>query len=236
MIANLLLAVLPEPERRRIAPYCETVPLTPRATLVEPDTPFDFVWFPHRGVCSTLVHVSGGDAVEVGLVGREGMVGLPLVLGGFPNPFHVVVQAEGTATRIAREPFTHEVMNSAHPLCAALLKYANLFLSTVAQTAACNRLHNIEQRLARWLLDMRVRTDSSDLPITHEFLGLMVGAYRPSVTNALKTLEDQKILRAARGHIVLLDERGLAALACACHDAVQQRTAQTIEHIRTMAA
>lgn len=236
MLTNLLLGVLPEDEQRRIAPYCEIVQLRPRMTLVQPEAPIEHVWFPHAGVCSNLIHVGGGEAVEVGLVGREGMVGLPLVLGGFANPFHVIVQVGGSATRIAREPFTHEILDAGHPFCAALLKYANLFLSTAAQTAACNRLHQIEQRLARWLLDMRVRTDSDDLPVTHELLGLMVGAYRPSVTNALKAFEERGLVRAARGHVTILNQAGLAAQACECHDAVAQRTAKTLEHIRSMAA
>ncbi len=174
--------------------------------------------------------------MEVGLVGREGMVGLPLVLGGFANPFHVIVQAGGVATRIAREPFVHDVLEGGHPLCAALLKYANLFLATVAQTAACNRLHQIEQRLARWLLDMRVRSDGDDLPITHELLALMIGAYRPSVTNTLKGFEERGIIRVGRGHVLILDQAALAAQACECHAAIQERTSRTLEHIRSMAA
>jgi CRP-like cAMP-binding protein len=236
MLSNLLLGVLPEQERRRIAPYCETVQLRPRMTLVQPDAPIEFVWFPHGGVCSNLIHVGGGEAVEVGLVGREGMIGLPLVLGGFANPFHVIVQVGAAATRIAREPFTHEVLDAGHPFCGALLKYANLFLSTVAQTAACSRLHHIEQRLSRWLLDMRVRIDSDDLPVTHEFLGLMVGAYRPSVTNALKVLEERGLIQNSRGHVVILNAAALSAEACECHEAIQQRTARTLDHIRSMAA
>ncbi len=236
MTENLLLSVLPETERRRIAPYCETVTLKPRATLSDPETAIDYVWFPHSGICSSLVHVASGEAVEVGLVGRDGMTGIPLVLGGFANPFHVIVQAPGTATRIAREPFVHDVLDSSHMLCGALLKYANLFLSTVAQTAACNRLHRIENRLARWILDMLVRSEGPVLPITHELLALMVGAYRPSVTNALASMEDRGILRIGRGQISVLDEAALAAQACDCHRAIQARTMETLDQIRAMAA
>lgn len=236
MLANLLLETLPDGERRRIAPFCEMAQLQPRMTLVEPEAPIEYVWFPHAGVCSTLIHVQGGEAVEVGLVGREGMVGLPLVLGGFANPFHVIVQAGGAATRIAREPFVHEVLDAGHPFCGALLKYANLFLSTVAQTAACNRLHRIEQRLARWLLDMRSRSDSADLTVTHEFLGLMVGAYRPSVTNALKAFEDRGLIKVGRGRLLITNAAALSAEACECHDAIARRTEQTLDHIRTFAA
>lgn len=236
MNENLLLGVIPELERRRIEPYCERVELRARSTLIEPEAPIDFVWFPHSGVLSNLVHVQTGEAVEVGLVGREGMAGLPLVLGGFANPFHVIVQSPGTATRIAREDFVHHVLDARHPFCKALLKYANLFLSTVAQTAACNRLHRIEQRLARWLLDMRVRVGGEVVPVTHELLGLMVGAYRPSVTNALAALEERGIIRAGRGQIVILDPALLAAQACECHELIQGRTGDTLREIREMAA
>lgn len=236
MMQNLLLDVLPEHERRRISSYCEIVQLRARETLLDPDAPVDHVWFPHSGICSNLIHVESGEAVEVGLVGREGMVGLPLVLGGFANPFHVVVQAGGTATRIAREPFTHEVLDAGRPFCAALLKYADLFLSTVAQTAACNRLHKIEHRLARWLLDMRQRSDSDVLPVTHEFLGLMVGAYRPSVTNALKVFEERGLIRVGRGQVTILNQQALSEEACECHDVIQKRTSRTLDHIRSIAA
>lgn len=236
MSENLLLDVMPSDERRRIDPYIEVIELSNRTTLVEPDSPIDYVWFPRSGVCSTLVHVDDGEAVEVGLIGREGMVGLPLALGGFANPFHVIVQAPGIAVRIAREPFTDVVMEAGRPFCGGILKYANLFMANVAQTAACNRLHHIEQRLARWLLEMRTRSDSDTLPVTHEFLGMMVGAYRPSVTNAVKAFEDRGLVRAGRGQVTILDGARLAGEACECHDAIQARTSQTLERIRAMAA
>lgn len=236
MAGNLLLDVMPEEERRRIGPFCEDVRLESRMTLVEPDAPIDYVWFPRSGVCSTLIHVDNGESVEVGLVGREGMAGIPLVLGDFANPFHVIVQIPGEGIRIARDAFTEQVMKSGHPFCSALLKYANLFLATVAQTAACNRLHHIDQRLARWLLDMRARGDSDLLPVTHEFLGLIVGAYRPSVSNALKGFEDRGLVRVGRGQITLLDIPALEREACECHAAIQTRTARTLERIRAMAA
>lgn len=236
MTENLLLGVLPETERHRIAPYCETVELRNRQELTQADALLDYVYFPNSGVLSSLIHVESGEAVEVGLVGREGMSGIPLVLGGFANPFHVIVQAPGTATRIAREPFTHEVLDSGRPFCGALLKYANLFLSTVAQTAACNRLHRIDQRLARWILEMRIRVGADELPITHELLGLMVGAYRPSVTNALSAMEERGILRIGRGRVTVLDKSALEGSACDCYGAIQARTAQTLNRIRELAA
>lgn len=236
MSENMLLQVLPDEERERVAKHCETVLLQQRATLCEADAPIQYVWFPHSGVCSSLVHVENGEAVEVGLIGREGMAGLALALDSSANPFHVIVQVPGSATRINRQSFLDLMLDPGRPFCTALLKYANLYLTNVAQTAACNRLHRIEQRLARWLLDMEERADSRKLPITHELLGLMVGAYRPSVTNALSAFEDRGILACGRGVIEIRDVEALRGQACECHDAIYRRTERTIQQIRAMAA
>lgn len=236
MLQNLLLGVLPDAERRRIADHCEVVQLPHRATLYEPDSAINYVWFPHSGVCSTLVHADNGEAVEIGLVGREGMVGLPLVLGASSNAFHSIVQVGGSATRIARRPFVDVVLAPGHPFCSGLLQYANLFVSNVGQTAACNRLHRIEQRLARWLLDLQDRIDTDVLPVTHEFLGLVVGAYRPSVSNALKAFEERGVLRVRRGALHITSLEALRAEACDCHDAIRRRTEATLAKIRALSA
>jgi CRP-like cAMP-binding protein len=232
----LLLAVLPEEERRRISPFCESVALETRMTLCDADEPISHAWFLQSGVCSALVHARSGDSVEVGLIGREGMVGLPLALGEVTNPFHVIVQMQGTATRIPRDAFVEHALDPGHALCDALLKYTNLYLATIAQTAVCNRLHHVEQRLARWLLEMYDRADTDVLPITHELLGLMLGAYRPSITNAMKDLQDRGILRAGRGRIAIVDAQALENEACECHQLIRSRTATTLREIRKLAA
>jgi CRP-like cAMP-binding protein len=233
---NLLLSVLPREESERIAELCESVPLTARMTLCEPDTPVPYAYFPTSGVCSSLVHAQNGEAVEVGLIGPEGMAGISLALDGAVNPFEVIVQIPGTATRIPREPFMELVLDPGRPFCGALLKYANLYLTTVAQTAACNRLHRIEQRLARWLLEVQHRAQTTVLPITHEVLGLMVGAYRPSVSNALKALEDRGVIAVGRRQVTIVDIPALQSEACECYVAIRRRSEQTLEQIRAMAA
>jgi CRP-like cAMP-binding protein len=235
MAANLLLAVLPEHERRRIAPYCESVVLEAHTTVAEPDEPIPYAYFPERGVLSSVVHARGGEAVEVALIGREGMAGLSLVLGEATNPFQILVQVEGSATRIPREPFVRSALEPGHSFCRALLKYANLYLATVAQTAVCNRVHRIEQRLARWLLEMRDRADTDQLPVTHELLALMLGAYRPSITNALKALQERGALRVSRGRVTI-DSPGLHREACDCLDVIRRRTDSTLNDIRRLAA
>lgn len=235
MDGNLLLAVIPEHERRHVAAYGERIALHARATLCEADQPMAYAWFIETGVCSALVHARNGDAVEVGVIGREGMVGLPLVLGEASNPFHVMVQVPGSAIRIESAVFS-QALQRQHVFCDALLKYANLYLGTVAQTAVCNRLHRIEQRLARWLLEMRDRAQTDVLPMTHELLGLMLGAYRPSITNAVKALQDRGVVRASRGRIAVLDPHALQRDACECHEIIRDRTASTLREIRKLAA
>lgn len=236
MDRNLLLAVLPENERRRIAAYCERIALEPRATLCEADEPMRYAWFVESGVCSALVHSRNGDAVEVGVIGREGMVGLPLVLGAATNPFHVIVQLPGGAVRIPRDAFVNDTLHAHLAFCDALLKYTNLYLATVAQTAVCNRLHRIEQRLARWLLEMCDRAQTRVLPMTHEVLGLMLGAYRPSITNAVKALQDRGVVQARRGRLVVLDAGALENEACECRGLIRDRTASALREIRRLAA
>jgi CRP-like cAMP-binding protein len=236
MAQNLLLAVMPEHERKRIEPYAETIALPARATLCAPDETPPYAYFPLSGVYSALVHAQSGEAVEVGMIGREGLVGISLVLGEATNPFEVMVQVPGTALRFEREAFLEHVLAPGHALCDALLKFANLYLATVAQTAVCNRVHRIEQRLARWLLEMHDRADSATLPMTHELLGLMLGAYRPSITNALKTLQDHGVLRVARGRVTIVDVQGLENDACECHQTIRRRTAATMREIRRVAA
>lgn len=236
MDRNLLLAVIPENERRRIAAFCERITLKQRDTLCEADEPMPYAWFIESGVCSALVHSRDGDAVEVGIIGREGMVGLPLVLGEATNPFHVIVQVPGSAIRIPRDVFLTDAMQPHHALCDALLKYTNLYLATVAQTSVCNRLHRIEQRLARWLLEMYDRAQTDVLPMTHEVLSMMLGAYRPSITNAIKALQERGVVQAGRGRIIVLDVAGLENNACECHQLMRDRTALTLREIRRLAA
>ncbi len=236
MVQNLLLAVVAEHERRRIEPYCESVELPLRARLCAPEEPVRYAWFPLSGVCSTLVHARNGEAVEVALIGREGMVGLPLVLGETTAPFEIMVQMPGTAIRIPHEAFVEHVLEPGRTLCDALLKYANLYMATIGQTAVCNRLHHIEQRLARWLLEMQDRAGTHELPMTHEILALMLGAYRPSITNALKALSDRGLVRIARGCVKIVDRAGLQKEACECHDMLRRRTAATLRDIRHVAA
>lgn len=236
MTGNLLLDAMPDGARRRFLAAADTVDLHMRETLIEAHAGPAYAYFPLSGVCSTLVHVESGEAVEVGLVGNEGMVGLPIVLGGAVQPFHIIVQAHGTAIRVSAELLAHECSQPGSDAHAAMLGYAGLVLGNIGQVAACNRLHRIEKRLARWLLDMRDRMHSVTLPMTHEWLALMVGAYRPSITNALAAMEERGLLVLGRGIMTIVNNEGVEAQACDCYGIMQRRMAQTLEEIRSAAA
>ena len=237
MTGNLLLHAIPEPDRRELLAGSQTIEMRPRTTLLVPGQDTPYAYFPNDGVYSTIVHVESGEGVEVGLVGREGMVGIPLILAGAtPHPYQVVVQGGGTALRVPRELLMREGLHRSSALQYAILSYAGLFLANVSQTAACNRLHRIEQRLARWLLDMRLRMDEPTMPMTHEWLALMVGAYRPSVTNALAALADRGLVRPGRAELTILDQEGLEAQSCSCHASTKTRIEHTLSAIRSAAA
>ncbi len=221
MALNFLLSQLRPPERDAVLNDCQEVPLEARATLYPAHGTAEYVWFPLSGVCSSLVETHDG-AVEAGIVGREGMVGLPLFLGAKHNPFHVIVQVSGRAMRMHADDFTKHACHQNAPLHRPLLHYVNLYLSMVAQTAACNRLHNVEQRLSRWLLSVRDLEDSDEMVITQDFLAKMVGSYRPSITNALAVLEEHGAVSVARGKISIGDRRALEAASCECYAVVAE--------------
>lgn len=236
MAENLLLSTLSGVERRRVEPYFETVALEPRTVLCEPGRPVPYLWFPLDGVCSSLVRGASGEAVEVGLIGNEGMVSLTVALGSSDAPFQTIVQVRGSAIRVAREPFEREVLRAGSAFVTAMQRFAGFYISVVGQTAACNRLHRIEQRLSRWMLEAQDRLEGDTLPITHEFLALMVGAYRPSVSNALQSLEERGVVRIGRGKVTIVDRNALEREACDCRAIIQRRLEDMLANVRTLAA
>ena len=218
--ANRLLAALPPGDYRRLLPCLEPVSLLFRAVLQEPKRPIPYVYFPSSGVVSVVIPPDGrGDGVEVGLVGREGLTGLPVFLGADSTPARWVVQAPGQALRMAAEEFRAHAVR--RPLRDLLLLYTNAFLAQVSQSVACNALHPVEERLCRWLLTVHARVDSDQFPLTHEFLATMLGVRRASVTNAARGLQEAGLIRYGRGRLEVLDRPGLEAAACGCHRAAQ---------------
>jgi CRP-like cAMP-binding protein len=213
---NRLVAALPDEDRARLLARSETVRLDVPRAVHEANRPIPHVYFPLSGVVSLTSQMDGGDVVEVGLVGNEGMVGLPVFLGASSSPFQAYAQVSGEGWRLPAAAFM-EVVERGGALVAVLHRYTHVLLSQTAQAAACNRLHPVEQRLARWLLMTHDRVADDSVPLTQEFLGMMLGVRRASVTTAAGMLQQAGLIRYHRGAIVVLDQPGLEAAACDCY-------------------
>ncbi|MBV9277926.1 MAG: Crp/Fnr family transcriptional regulator [Candidatus Eremiobacteraeota bacterium] len=220
MKESLLLANLPFAEAKRLEPYLELTPMGFRQTLLEQGEPIKYVWFPHDAVTSTIVDTPEGTTIEVGLMGMEGMVGLSLLLNVSESNTTVIVQVAGRGTRMRADHFLKHVVEEGGELFARLLRYTNAFMAMVAQTAACNSLHSVDQRLARWLLMTHDRVQRDDFPLTHEFLAFMLGVRRPSVSVAANALLQNGYIKYTRGHIQVLDRKALEELVCPCYGIV----------------
>ncbi|MGH8660922.1 MAG: Crp/Fnr family transcriptional regulator, partial [Burkholderiales bacterium] len=198
--ANSLLAALPRRDYLRLLAGLEPVALTFGEVLYEPGQPIRHVYFPNDSVVSLLTLVDGRLALEVGLVGREGMVGIPLALGVGVTSVRALVQGAGTAMRMEAARF-RRVFPRCAPLQRVLHHYAHVLMAQVTQTAACNRFHVVEARLARWLLMTRDRVRSPQFRLTQEFLAHMLGVRRVGVTNAAGALQRRNLISYRRGNI-----------------------------------
>lgn len=213
---NRLLAALPPDVLARLQPRLEPVELALRQILQEPGKPIATIYFPESGWISMMAYMEDGDAAEVGLVGREGFVGLPVLLGGDSDDLEAMVQAPGTALRMDAAAFREE-LDRLPAFRTLLLRYALVHLGQVARTAACNGRHQIDQRLARWLLMAHDRAEGDEYPMTHEFLSMMLGVRRAGVTVAAGTLSKAGIIRYERGRIQVTDRPGLENASCECY-------------------
>lgn len=223
-IANTLLAALPRKEYQRMLTGLEPVTLTFGEILYEPGKPIRHVYFPSDSLVSLLTLVKGHMALEIGLVGREGMLGIPVALGIDDSPVRALVQGTGTALRMTSARFRSE-FGKCGLVHAEVNRYIHERIVQITQTAACNRFHPIESRLARWLLMTRDRMQSNQFRHTHELLGNMLGVLRVAVTNAAGALQRRKLISYSRGKIDILDGKGLEAAACACYQVVKNSIA-----------
>ena len=220
MIENSLLGAIPRMSYRSLLPGLEPVTLSFGDILYEPGDAIRHVYFPGASVVSLLTLADGHLALEVGLIGREGMVGIPLVLGHRLSAVRALVQGTGTAMRMASARFLKEFARS--PLLRReLYRYTHALMGQISQTAACNRFHVVEMRLARWLLMTHDRVKSDRFRMTHEFLGHMLGARRVGVTKAAQALQQHNLISYSRGNITVLDRAGLEAAACECYQIVR---------------
>jgi len=219
-IPNSLLAALPRRSYLRLLPGLIPVDLVFGDVLYEAGQPIREVYFPSQSLVSLLTVVEGHLALEVGLVGREGMVGFPLALGVDISPVRALVQGAGPTLRMNAARFRKELGNSP-PLQRELYRYVHAMMAQISQTAACNRFHVVEARLARWLLMTRDRVGTGEFRMTQEFLSNMLGVRRVGVTEAASALQRRKLIEYSRGSIRILDDRGLEATCCSCYAMVR---------------
>ena len=215
-IPNKLLAALPRADYARIASHLEPVTLTFGEVLYEAGDTIKHVYFPSDALVSLLTLVDRHHALEVGMVGSEGMVGISFALGVDVSPVRAMVQGAGIALRMKAGRFRIE-LNQTAPLQKQVSLYTHALMAQIAQTAACNRFHEVEARLARWLLMTRDRVGSNDFHLTHEFLGDMLGVRRVGVTKAAHALKAQKLIDYSRGNIHIIDNQALERAACSCY-------------------
>jgi PAS domain S-box-containing protein len=219
-VANNLLAALPRKDYQGLLAGLEPVTLTYGEVLFEPGEPIRHVYFPNNSLVSLLATVEGHKALEVGLVGREGMVGISLALGTDVASVRALVQGSGTAMRMNAARFRKE-LRKRPPLRDELYRFAHVKLAQARQNAACNLFHVVEARLARWLLMTCDRVRSDQFLLTHAFLADMLGVRRVGVSLAAGALQQRKLISYSRGKIRILDRKGLEATSCGCYEAVK---------------
>jgi len=220
-VRNKILLAMPDGEYELMRPDLTYINLPHHLSLHEPAENIEFVYFPNRGMVSQVVVTKDGRTVEVGVVGNEGYVGAGLAAGLSRSPVREIIQIAGDASRMMGSAL-ERILRSAPQLQTMLNRHSGLQGMQVAQTAACNRLHDIQQRLSRWLLMTQDRVDSGMLPITHDFIATMMGTDRSSVSLAASVLQKKGILEYVRGAVKILNRRKLEKSACECYSVIRQ--------------
>lgn len=220
-VENHLLELLPRKDRQRLLAASEPVQLALSDILCEPGQATRHVYFPTDGFISLVALVEGSPGVEVGMVGREGMLGAQLALGVAEAPWRAVVQGQGAAWRITTAAFRRELALSPQ-LGRGLNRYLYVLMAQHAASAGCLRFHLIGQRLARWLLMSQDRAHSEKFHVTHEFLAYMLGMRRVGVTAAASAMQKEGLIEYHRGELTVLNRKGLEAAACGCYAADRQ--------------
>ncbi|MDQ1637624.1 MAG: hypothetical protein QOF62_963 [Pyrinomonadaceae bacterium] len=218
---NLILGALPDKELEHLSSYLEPIALSRGKILYAAGDTVPYGYFLLTGMVSLLSVTEDGRATEVGMVGNEGMAGLPLILGFSTTPYEVVVQLQCSAMRIKAEKLKAE-FNQGEQLHRLLLRYTYTLLAQISQSASCNIFHTVKQRLCRWLLIGSDRVHSDTLSLTQEFLSQMIGTPRTSVTMIARSLQKEGLINYNRGTIQILDRTGLEAAACECYGIVNE--------------
>jgi CRP-like cAMP-binding protein len=226
-VRNRLLSALSPEDFKHLAGSLQPVELRLKQVLYSPGERIEAAWFPESGMISILTHLEGGESQELGVIGREGMAGLPLVLGSDVASTEAMSQMQGTVLRLPAGAL-REACAARPGVLKLLLRYVLAFHGQVSQTAACNNHHPIEERLARWLLLSHDRAEGDSFPMTHEFMALMLGVRRPGVTIAAGILQKAGVIAYDHGQMTVLDRRQLEAAACECYRSVQQEFAELL--------
>jgi CRP-like cAMP-binding protein len=217
---NRLLEAFPSEDLAILRPHMEEVALDLHYPLIRPNEPVGDVWFPVTSLASLVTVLEDGSTVEGGSVGREGMVGIPVVLHATTTPMETVIQVPGRAIRVPANVLMERFEKSG-VVQGLLHRYIHSLFIIASQSAACNRKHQVEERFARWLLMSSDGIGSNDVAITHEYLATMLGVRRPGVTDAALKLQDQGLINYRRGGTTILDRSGLEQAACECYRVVK---------------
>src|SRR5271168_3065061 len=220
-VTNRVLLAAPDNEYALIRPDLTYIDLPHHLSLHEPTQNIEFVYFPNRGMVSQVVVTKDGRTVEVGVVGNEGYVGAGLAIGLTRSPVREIIQIAGDGSRMTGNAL-ERVLRSAPQFQVLLNRHTGLQGMQVAQTAACNRLHDIEQRLSRWLLMTQDRVNSGVLPITHDFVATMMGTDRSTVSLAAAVMQKKGILEYVRGAVKIVSRRKLEKSSCECYEVIRQ--------------
>jgi len=217
---NRLLAGLPSEERKALHPYMEQVSLSHGQVIILPDEPIPFVYFPLNSLLSLVTVMEDGSMVEAGSIEREGMAGLPILLDAGTTPMQTLTQIPGQAVRVKAQ-IIKEAFDRGGALQKILYRYIHATIVLGSQSAACNRLHQIEARLCRWLLMSSDGLGSEELALTQDFLAAMLGVRRAGVSEAASQLMSKGLIRYQRGHIQIVDRKRLETAACECYRVVK---------------
>lgn len=228
---NELLAALPEAEFERLLPDLELLPMRLGDLLSESGEPIEHAWFPTTAIVSLHYVMESGDASEIAGVGREGMVGVSIFMGGRAAPSRVIVQTAGHGYRLRARPLNVE-FDRGGALMRLLLRYTQALMAQMSLAGTCTRHHSLQQQLCRWLLTTLDRMPSNDLVMTQELIAGMLGVRREGVTEAAGRLRDLGAISYRRGHITVLDRRVLDAQVCECYAVVKNEFARLLNDVR----
>jgi CRP-like cAMP-binding protein len=222
---NRLLVALSESDFRQLQPELEFIECKREQVLVDADSSLDHIYFPDSGVISVVAVYPDGSIIEMATIGREGGTGFQAVFGAKTSSARLLVQVPGTAAKMSRQAFLR-AMEAVPGFLTLVQAHVLAFLEQVMVSAACNGAHNVRQRLARWLLMMRDRHDSDELPLTQDLLAEMLGVHRPSITNAAQALQRDGLIECGRRRVTILNRDGLIGASCECYRLVRTRISQ----------